>query len=152
MKYSAILSKPQWQKKRLECFESAGWKCQRCGNDKRFLHLHHPIYSKEWKNPWEYENLEVICSKCHIKEHESDSVKMVVGKCYTIKTGTNAGAVGIAEQEDWEQKCHMLHFYNHKTKEWGLSSFFGSEHKLRKASSSEEAKFRKAWMENEWLN
>jgi hypothetical protein len=53
LNYSRQLSKPQWQKKRLQCFEAAGWKCPECGSTKRSLHLHHPFYVKGRK-PWEY--------------------------------------------------------------------------------------------------
>lgn len=149
--YAAKLSKPQWQKKRLECFEKGGWKCSRCGNEKRTLHLHHPEYDGTFeKQPWEYDNLEVLCAKCHGAEHAVVLEKLTPDDCYMVIEGEWKGLVGMAVQEDYQEFCHELHFWDTKKKEWNLISFWGSFHKLRKARSREEAKFRKfQW---DWLN
>jgi hypothetical protein len=69
-KYKALLQLPQWQKKRLEVLEAAGWKCSECGAEDRQLQIHHKRYIAGAK-PWEYESddLAVLCDRCHEKEH-----------------------------------------------------------------------------------
>lgn len=69
-KYKELLQLPQWQKKRLEVLEAAGWKCSECGAEDRQLQVHHRRYIAGAK-PWEYENadLAVLCDRCHEAEH-----------------------------------------------------------------------------------
>lgn len=69
-KYKALLQLPQWQKKRLEVLEAAGWKCSECGAEDRQLQVHHKRYIAGAK-PWEYESddLAVLCDRCHEAEH-----------------------------------------------------------------------------------
>lgn len=64
-RYAQKLTDPRWQKKRLQMFDAAGWKCQNCGAADRELHVHHLVYSKG--NPWDApaDTLEVLCSECH---------------------------------------------------------------------------------------
>lgn len=63
--YSEKLKDPQWQKKRLQVMERAGWKCQSCGDAKETLCVHHLVYSKG--EPWDApdETLECLCETCH---------------------------------------------------------------------------------------
>lgn len=63
--YSDKLRDPRWQKRRLEVFERAGWKCQCCGESKETLHVHHLVYGAG--EPWEasLESLESLCETCH---------------------------------------------------------------------------------------
>jgi 5-methylcytosine-specific restriction endonuclease McrA len=70
-KYFEKLKDPRWQKKRLEIFKRAGWKCELCGNDKKSLHIHHNYYSYGF-DPWEYENntLYCLCEDCHLTTQE----------------------------------------------------------------------------------
>ena len=91
--YAKLLQHPKWQKKRLEVLESAGWKCEDCGEKEKPLHVHHKTYLRGAK-PWEYKNTMLIClcEDCHF-EHEkqkdvlssllgeidSDGVKQVIG-------------------------------------------------------------------------
>lgn len=69
-KYKALLQLPQWQKKRLEVLEAAGWKCSECGAEDRQLQVHHKRYIAGAK-PWECESddLAVLCDRCHEAEH-----------------------------------------------------------------------------------
>lgn len=57
---------PKWQKKRLELFQKANWKCSICSDEENELHVHH-LHYKNGREPWEYEDKEllVVCSKCH---------------------------------------------------------------------------------------
>lgn len=64
MSYAEKLTDPRWQKKRLEVFERAGWKCEFCGREDSTLHVHHLNYTGE---PWEapFEDLEALCAEHH---------------------------------------------------------------------------------------
>ena len=70
--YSEKLKDPRWQKKRLEILNRDDWTCQICGAKDRPLHAHHPQYSSEISNPWEYDDQQIItlCESCHSIEHE----------------------------------------------------------------------------------
>jgi len=72
MTYADKLKSPQWQKKRLEVFERAGWLCQLCGNDTKQLHVHHPKYVAG-RAPWEYDNLISLCAGCHSAVHGKEN-------------------------------------------------------------------------------
>jgi len=80
MEYWQLLKRPEWQKKRLEMLNSAGWKCQNCGSKDNTLHVHHKQYFKG-KDPWDYESdqLEVLCDECHNVQHQSiQNIKEIV--------------------------------------------------------------------------
>lgn len=68
--YAELLKKPQWQKRRLQMLEAAGWKCVECGAEEHQLHVHHRRYIAGAK-PWEYadEDLAVLCEQCHDMAH-----------------------------------------------------------------------------------
>ena len=68
--YAELLKKPQWQKRRLQMLEKAGWKCVECGAEEQQLHVHHRRYIAG-ATPWEYEDkdLVVLCEACHEKAH-----------------------------------------------------------------------------------
>lgn len=72
--YQEKLLDPRWQKKRLEVFERAGFKCQCCGRGDLTLHVHHLVYLG--KEPWETPDnaLESLCSHCHEKRTEFDRI------------------------------------------------------------------------------
>lgn len=61
---------PNWQKKRLEALEAAGFTCQRCGDTETSLHVHHKRYVKG-RNVWEYgaDELDILCEPCHEQTH-----------------------------------------------------------------------------------
>lgn len=66
MNYSELLRDPRWQKKRLEILELDAWRCRRCENKEKTLHVHHLYYIK-FANPWDYTNdaLVTLCEDCH---------------------------------------------------------------------------------------
>ena len=72
--YAELLKKPQWQKRRLQMLEAAGWKCVECGAEEQQIHVHHKRYIAGAK-PWEYEDkdLAVLCEACHEKAHGIDT-------------------------------------------------------------------------------
>ena len=64
--YADKLRDPRWQKKRLEIMERDGFSCRSCKNKERTLNVHHLKYEKG-KEPWEYEESEMVtlCEGCH---------------------------------------------------------------------------------------
>lgn len=66
-----MLKDPIWQRRRLEILNRDKFSCQKCGNDKDTLHIHHRHYINGRK-PWDYPDtlLVTLCHKCH-KEEES---------------------------------------------------------------------------------
>lgn len=70
MTYSEQLKHPNWQRRRLEVLEGAGWACQNCGDKGTTLHVHHKRYIKG-RSVWEYsgEELLALCEPCHAEEH-----------------------------------------------------------------------------------
>lgn len=76
LSYSEKLKDPRWQQKRLRVFERDGFKCIRCGDDKKTLHVHHCYYSNETSaDPWDYplESLLTFCCDCHDDAHAMDA-------------------------------------------------------------------------------
>ena len=70
LSYREQLMHPNWQRKRLEMLECAGWECQNCGDAGTTLHVHHKRYVKG-RMAWEYgdDELRVLCEPCHTSEH-----------------------------------------------------------------------------------
>lgn len=68
MAYADKLRDPRWQKRRLEIFATAGFRCRSCDADKKTLHAHHNAYLRG-RDPWDYpdEYLECLCEDCHEK-------------------------------------------------------------------------------------
>jgi hypothetical protein len=66
MSYADLLRDPQWQRKRLEVMQAAGFACAECGDTTTTLNVHHTYYAKGRK-PWEYEldELRCLCEPCH---------------------------------------------------------------------------------------
>ena len=78
-KYADKLKSPLWQKKRLEIFNLHNFKCEKCGEETKELHVHHRFYLKG-REPREYDNdvFQVLCRNCHKKEH--DEKTEIIGK------------------------------------------------------------------------
>lgn len=66
MTYSDKLRDPRWQRKRLEVFQYADFRCQVCGSSSKTLNVHHSYYEKG-REPWDYPNGALIsaCEDCH---------------------------------------------------------------------------------------
>lgn len=66
MTYKEKLLDPRWQKKRLEILNRDKFTCQKCGDDKRTLHVHHRRYFPKIE-PWDIPNncLVTLCDICH---------------------------------------------------------------------------------------
>lgn len=101
---------PEWQKKRLEVLERAGWKCEQCGEADKSLHVHHKRYVKGHK-VWEYglENFEALCVACHEDNHEAkdrinDILAWIPGYMWEEAADLLfgwAGAIPLSAQDDY---------------------------------------------------
>lgn len=71
--YAQQLQHPNWQRRRLEMLQAAGWSCQACYNAEDTLHVHHKRYIKG-RMAWEYADheLAVLCKTCHENEHYNE--------------------------------------------------------------------------------
>lgn len=102
--YRQKLLDPRWQKRRLECLESADWSCESCGTEERTLHVHHPQYFAG-REPWDYrmEELQVLCDECHgDATRASKALKGVVSSIhpqYRETAGLVGAFLGIEEIE-----------------------------------------------------
>jgi hypothetical protein len=69
--YAEQLKHPNWQRKRLEMLQRAGFKCELCEDKDSTLHVHHKRYVRG-RQVWEYESseLQVLCEVCHAEHHE----------------------------------------------------------------------------------
>lgn len=54
LSWSQQYKHPQWQRKRLEALEAAGWECENCGEKETTLNVHHKRYVKG-RMIWEYD-------------------------------------------------------------------------------------------------
>lgn len=83
--YKKLLKDPRWQKKRLKVLERAGWACERCGDTRTELHVHHTFY--DGSNPWEYpeSSLSCLCKPCHDREHEEENQKFKYEKKESVE-------------------------------------------------------------------
>lgn len=88
--YSTKLKDPRWQKKRLEILQRDNWSCQRCGDNKSTLHVHHRRYIPD-RDPWDYPDdiLVTLCEDCHQNESETmgnmceDLISMIRDKFFS---------------------------------------------------------------------
>ena len=70
--FAEQIKHPNWQRKRLEVLDDAGWECENCGATDVTLNVHHKQYIKG-RMYWEYERheLECLCEGCHKAHHEN---------------------------------------------------------------------------------
>jgi hypothetical protein len=145
--YQDKLKDPRWQRKRLEVFQSADWRCQLCGETEKPLHAHHCYYQKR-RDPWDYPPGAIIalCEDCHQKHHKGKKhanissdypVPYSAGLVDHQRVSENVPTVWVAKETDdpeqvfeegeesyrqaWEQVAESYR------REWlssGLSSFW----------------------------
>lgn len=68
---SKYLQTPRWKNLADRKRESAGYKCEKCGDSPGpgMLDVHHKTYDRLGHERWA--DLEVLCRSCHEKHHES---------------------------------------------------------------------------------
>ncbi len=77
--YSEKLKDPRWQKKRLEVFNAAGWRCQECRAADQTLNVHHSFYELG-KEPWEADGALMLClCEQHHRERQEVEQRILAG-------------------------------------------------------------------------
>lgn len=67
--YREYLWSPEWQAKKRDALERAGWRCQLC-NSPEDLDVHHRTYERIFNEP--PQDLTVLCRLCHNRFHGND--------------------------------------------------------------------------------
>ena len=99
--YKEQLLHTNWQRKRLEMLNAAGWKCVSCEAADQTLHVHHKRYIKG-RMAWEYDESElaVLCDGCHRQEH--DDMQVADELLAASDTAANAALIaGFLSHADW---------------------------------------------------
>lgn len=94
MTYKEQLLHPNWQRKRLEMLDLAGFECSCCADKEKTLHVHHKRYIKG-RMAWEYEasDLEVLCETCHKSTHsEKERLDLVLAE---LPSGCSAAIAAL---------------------------------------------------------
>lgn len=82
LSYAEQLRHPNWQRRRLERLNGAGWACECCYDAESTLHVHHKRYVKG-RMAWEYSDAElaVLCEGCHADAHAGmDALTAIIGQ------------------------------------------------------------------------
>lgn len=105
-RYSYLLSRPQWQKKRLEIMERDNFACKFCLDSNSMLHVHHDYYERGTL-PWEYpnESLYTLCEACHELVHHDGGDKAFLKE--TLVSRYSHGTLTM-EAVDYLFECHRL--------------------------------------------
>ena len=61
------------------------FKCVKCHNDEKTLHVHHKSYT-QGKLPWDYpdNNFETLCANCHTSEHSE--IEIIEGGILSVQS------------------------------------------------------------------
>lgn len=105
--YADQLKHPNWQRKRLEMLDAAGFECSCCGDKETTLHVHHRQYIKG-RLAWEYENtqLAVLCESCHKVEHQClDGLKQLQSE--VPPSDLFALSSGFHHHSDWIDRANV---------------------------------------------
>ena len=111
MTYQEKLKDPRWQKRRLEVFNKAMWKCEDCWANDKELQVHHCYYIRSLQ-PWEHGDdlLICVCPECHKQRQEKEeAVHVAVGRWLRTVPPDNI------EEAAWEF-CDAVIQQNNKTK------------------------------------
>ena len=65
--YRAYLRTPHWKTVRSRKLNQAGYRCERCGDAKGKLEVHHVTYANLGRE--KMGDLAVLCRNCHRREH-----------------------------------------------------------------------------------
>lgn len=117
--YREQLLHPNWQRRRLDMLNAAGWKCRCCTAEDATLHVHHKRYFKG-RMAWEYvdDELDVLCESCHKALHiEQDALQSLLasiddraessaGVLVDLVSGwaSFTGEVEFDDGRDWENQ------------------------------------------------
>lgn len=102
---------PNWQKKRLEVMQDAGFACEICGDKDTTLNVHHKRYVKG-RMVWAYEreDLQCLCEPCHGEEHSNrellNRLLLAGTSSVTVAIGLLAGYLeGVLELDEADREA-----------------------------------------------
>lgn len=111
--YQKLLRDSRWQRKRLEVFERAGFRCESCDQgeeDGIELHGHHRWY-EPGKKPWEAsdESLMCLCSVCHLESTKINRAAMsILNRLGDSDLMVVAGFAAMLLNESQETPAHSI--------------------------------------------
>lgn len=87
--YEKLLKDPRWKAKRIEILKRDNYRCRKCLEKTKVLHVHHTKYKG---NPWEISNVHLmtLCPGCHRKEHNKPPKKAKTKSSFVIKFSKEA--------------------------------------------------------------
>jgi 5-methylcytosine-specific restriction endonuclease McrA len=92
VKESKWSKNPKWQRKELEIMERDDFMCISCQNTEKELHVHLSVPYEKEKNPWDYDDKELItlCEDCHTQLNTiiQDSLNKIMNLCRSIDSGS----------------------------------------------------------------
>lgn len=130
---------PKWQAKRLKVMEVAGFKCTHCGDKDSTLNVHHISYFKG-RDPWEYDDDELVClcEGCHESMHDMEdrlkealhAYKVIHYQCnYSIEwligyltAASNDGPFRIQAHDDDLWLDGFLSYFRCDSKEYNMDT------------------------------
>lgn len=77
--YGEMLRDTRWQQLRTVKLTEANWRCEKCGDSKEILNVHHTYYARDehgtLRPPWHSakKDLQVLCETCHKLTHMDQS-------------------------------------------------------------------------------
>jgi len=121
--YWQKLQDPRWQKKRLEIMNRAGFKCEKCDDDKATLHIHHGYYEKGFE-PWDYANetLWCLCGSCHKETQEAMRNNQRQLAMFKPEDVCCWVAYWLEQEREWGDKPRVADLHNY------AKSHFGTDH------------------------
>lgn len=74
--YINYINSKEWKDFRLSIIKERGYKCEKCGNEKKVIHAHHLTYERFMKElP---EDIQLLCVTCHEQVHQKPKKKKVI--------------------------------------------------------------------------
>lgn len=107
MTFAEQIKHPNWQRKRLEVLDDAGFECENCGEKDVTLNVHHKQYIKG-RMYWEYQRheLECLCAVCHKDHHAAqDGFKEVMAE--VNQQDAFALLCGFHHASDWVDRARI---------------------------------------------
>jgi 5-methylcytosine-specific restriction endonuclease McrA len=65
---STVYRTARWKKLRAKKIEAVGYQCERCSKLSAHPHVHHKHALEDGGAPFDIENLEALCARCHSSE------------------------------------------------------------------------------------
>ena len=78
------VSRKRWARVRRVVLDRDGWRCQRC-HRAGALEVHHKVRVQDGGSWYDLNNLETLCRRCHIEEHNPISAERLAWRALLEK-------------------------------------------------------------------